>query len=131
MAVTYETIFVLDPSLNDDAVIKITEKIAAFITEREGNITKQENWGKQKFTYQIRKKNEGTYIYFNYIAPPTIVEDMRRFLKYEEAVLRNITTKFEAVKRSRFVKKQKKGEVTAEVNEVTPAPVVEEAESNG
>jgi small subunit ribosomal protein S6 len=131
MAVTYETIFVLDPSLNDDAIVKITEKIAAFIKEREGNVAKQENWGKQKFTYQIRKKNEGTYIFFNYTAPPTIVEEMRRFLKYEEAVLRNITTKVEAVKRSRFVKKQKKGEVITGTEEVTPAPVVEEAESSG
>jgi small subunit ribosomal protein S6 len=131
MAVTYETIFVLDPSLNDDAVIKITEKIAAFIKEREGIISKQENWGKQKFTYQIQKKKEGTYIYFNYSAPPTIVEDMRRFLKYEEAVLRNITTKVTAVKRSRFVKKQKKEELIAGANEVTSAPAVEEAESRG
>lgn len=62
MAVTYETIFVLDPSLNDDAISKIAEKIASFIKEREGIISKQENWGKQKFTYQIRKKMK-VYIY--------------------------------------------------------------------
>jgi small subunit ribosomal protein S6 len=131
MAGTYETIFVLDPSLNDEAVIKITEKIAAFIIEREGNVVKQENWGKQKFTYQIQKKSEGTYIFFNYTAPPTFVEDMRRFLKYEEAVLRNITTKVTAVKRSRFIKKQKKEELIAGANEVGSAPAVEEAESSG
>ncbi|MFB3895681.1 MAG: 30S ribosomal protein S6 [bacterium] len=131
MAVTYETIFVLDPSLNDDAITKLTEKIAAFIQEREGNIIKQENWGKQKFTYEIKKKNEGTYIFFNYAAPPTIVDDMRRFLKYEEAVLRNITTKVEAVKRSRFIKKQKKEEAVAGTEPVNPAPVAEEAESSG
>lgn len=131
MAVTYETIFILDPSLNDDAITKLTEKIAAFIQEREGNIAKQENWGKQRFTYEIRKKTEGTYLYFNYTAPPTVVDEMRRFLKYEEAVLRNITTKVEAVKRSRFVKKQKKEEPTVGTEEVTPAPVVEEAESSG
>lgn len=131
MAVTYETIFVLDPSLNDDAISKIAEKIASFIKEREGIISKQENWGKQKFTYQIRKKNEGIYLYFNYTAPPTIVEEMRRFLKYEEAVLRDITTKLEIVKRSRYIKKQKNEEINAGANDMTTAPIVEEAESNG
>lgn len=56
---------------------------------------------------------------------------MRRFLKYEEAVLRDITTKLEIVKRSRYIKKQKNEEINAGANDMTTAPIVEEAESNG
>lgn len=107
MAVTYETIFVLDPSLNEDAINKLTEKIAAFIKEHNGEVIKQDNWGKQKLTYLIRKKQEGIYFYFSYTAPPTIGVELRSFLKYEEAVLRDITTRVEPVKRSRFRSKLK------------------------
>ena len=131
MAETYETIFVLDPSLNEDAVNKIGEKIAGFILEREGQIIKQEIWGKQKLTYSIRKKNEGIYLYFNYTAPPTMNEEMRLFLKYEETILRTMTTKVKVVRRSRFTKKQAKEEHNIESSEASGAPLVEEVDAHG
>ncbi|MCX7919441.1 MAG: 30S ribosomal protein S6 [bacterium] len=111
MAVTYETFFVLDPTINDEMLGKISEKIAGFIKEKNGTVLKQENWGKQKLAAPIRKRSEGIYLYFNYSAPPTIVDELKQFLKYEEMVLRNFTTKQEVVRKSRFAKKQK-GELT-------------------
>ena len=111
MAVTYESFFVLDPSLNEDAVNKVVEKITGFIKEKEGDVLKQENWGKQRLAYALRKKREGIYLYFNYTASATIVDELRKFLKYEEAVLRYITTKQEFVRRSRFTKKEKAASV--------------------
>ncbi|MDI6783791.1 MAG: 30S ribosomal protein S6 [bacterium] len=131
MAVAYETIFVLDPSLNEDAVNKIGAKIAGFIQEQEGQINQQEIWGKQKLTYSIRKKNEGIYLYFNYSAPPAMNEEMRLFLKYEEAILRSMTTKVKVVRRSRFTKKQAKEERHLEVSESSGASLVEEVDAHG
>jgi small subunit ribosomal protein S6 len=131
MTVTYETIFILDPSQNEDAMNKISEKIAGFIQEREGQIIKQEIWGKQKFTYSISKKSEGIYLYFNYTAPPTINEDMRKFLKYEEAILRSMTTKVKVVHRSRFKKKPVKEERAIESSESAGAPSSEEGDTRG
>jgi small subunit ribosomal protein S6 len=133
MGATYETIFVLDPSLNEDAVNKTMEKITTFIKEHEGEIFKQENWGKQKLTYLIQKKSEGIYLYLNYTAPPSIVENIRQFLKYEEAVLRNITTKVKQIRRSRFKKKLKGEEKAAEPSEkeIPVVSTIEGGETNG
>ena len=133
MGATYETIFVLDPSLNEDAVNKTMEKITTFIKEHEGEIFKQENWGKQKLTYLIQKKSEGIYLYLNYTAPPSIVENMRQFLKYEEAVLINITTKVKQIRRSRFKKKLKGEEKAAEASEkeIPVVSTIEGGETNG
>ena len=45
----YETIFILDPDLDDEKILAVVEKIKGIITQASGEIIKIEDWGKRKY----------------------------------------------------------------------------------
>lgn len=91
----YETIYVARPDLADEAMSKITARYEAVVADNAGTILVNEDWGKRKMAYIIRKHQRGHYIYLNYVAPPTLVAEMERSLGLEDQLLRFLTVKIE------------------------------------
>ena len=52
----YETIFILDPDLEDEKILAAVEKIKGIITQANGEILKVEDWGKRKLAYHRQKE---------------------------------------------------------------------------
>ncbi|HUL20804.1 MAG TPA: 30S ribosomal protein S6, partial [Thermodesulfobacteriota bacterium] len=52
----YETIFILDPDLEEEQATSTVEKIKGIITQANGEILKVEDWGKRKLAYDVKKK---------------------------------------------------------------------------
>ena len=57
----YETLFVVDVTLGEDAVKALVEKYVNRITEN-GEIIEVNEWGKRKLAYEIDYKSEGYYV---------------------------------------------------------------------
>ena len=57
----YETVFVLDPSLDEKAVPNEIKKVEDLIRDHKGEVLKIDKWGKKRFAYPIKKKHEGFY----------------------------------------------------------------------
>ena len=52
----YETIFILDPDLEEEQTLSVIEKVKGIITQANGEILKVEDWGKRKLAYEVKKK---------------------------------------------------------------------------
>ena len=87
----YETTYVIRPDLTDDLMGKITAKYKALITDNAGQLLVDEDWGKRKLAYPIKKHARGHYVYLNYVGPSQIVAEVERILKNEEDLLRFLT----------------------------------------
>jgi len=88
---TYETIFVLDPALEDHGVQKEIQKVEELIAGRQGKIVKTEKWGLKKFAYPIKKKLQGFYTLIYFEGDGNIPSELERSYKLNESCLRYLT----------------------------------------
>ena len=58
---SYETIFIIDAALEEDAVNALKEKFTNLIA-KNGTVESVDEWGKRRFAYEIDDKTEGYYV---------------------------------------------------------------------
>lgn len=91
----YETIFILHPSLDEEAVKANVEKIKGVIEDGGGSIDNVNLWGKRKLAYEIAKVNEGYYTLINFSAEPELPKELDRIFRITDSVIRHIIVKSE------------------------------------
>jgi small subunit ribosomal protein S6 len=104
---TYETIFVLDPSLEEHGVQKEIQKVEDLITGRQGKIVKTEKWGLKKFAYPIKKKLQGFYTLIYFEGEGNIPSELERSFKLNESCLRYLTVLSESEAKSQEQEEKK------------------------
>ena len=57
----YETVFISTPVLSETQMKEAVTKFKKIITDNEGEIIHEENWGLRKLAYPIQKKSTGFY----------------------------------------------------------------------
>ena len=87
----YETVFVLDPSLDEHAVEKERTKVEELITSRKGTVKKIERWGMRKFAYPINKRPQGYYTLVYFEGDGSLLTELERVYKLNESCLRYMT----------------------------------------
>ena len=92
----YETIFILHPSLDEEAVKANIEKFQGVIVNGGGKVENVDFWGKRKLAYEINKVNEGYYTLINFEANPELPKELDRFFRITDGVIRHIIVKNEA-----------------------------------
>ena len=58
----YETLFVLKPELEEEAIKANVDKFSEIITKGGGEIVSVDEWGKKKLAYPILDRTEGYYV---------------------------------------------------------------------
>ena len=86
---SYETLFVVDNSLGEEAVKAIVDKFTALIASN-GTIESVEEWGKRKLAYPINYKTEGYYVLVNFKSESAFPLELERVFGINESVLRSI-----------------------------------------
>lgn len=84
----YETIFILDPDLEEEQAQNVLEKIRGIITQFKGEILKDEDWGKRKLAYEIKKKPRGHYRLIEFTATPPLLTELERNFRVMDSVLK-------------------------------------------
>ena len=102
----YETVFITIPDIPESNLKGIKSKIEKAISKEDGKILKNDSWGVRKLAYEIKRNRKGNYVYYNYTAQPTVVDEIERNLKLDERVLRFLTVRVEEEKPPK--KKEKK-----------------------
>ena len=90
----YETIFVVDSTLTDEAVAAIVEKFKTLV-EQNATLGEVNEWGKRRLAYPINDLMEGYYVLMNYESKPEFPAELERVMKITEGVLRCLTTAVE------------------------------------
>ena len=91
----YETIFILHPSLDEEAVKANIEKFKGVIENGGGTIENVDFWGKRKLAYEIAKVNEGFYALINFEANTELPKELDRVFRITDGVIRHIVVKQE------------------------------------
>jgi small subunit ribosomal protein S6 len=84
----YETIFILDPDLEEEVAKSTIDKIKGIITQGNGEILKAEDWGKRKLAYEVKKKSKGHYILIHLSGTPALLSELERNFRVMDAVIK-------------------------------------------
>lgn len=91
----YETLFVVDVTLGEDAVKALVEKYIKRITDN-GEIIEVNEWGKRKLAYEIDYKSEGYYVLVTFKSNAEFPAKLERSFTLNEGIMRSIVIKKEA-----------------------------------
>jgi small subunit ribosomal protein S6 len=90
----YEIIFVLIPSLDEEAVKANIEKIKGVIA-KDGTVVNVDEWGKRRLAYEIDDLSEGFYVLINFVANPELPKELDRICRISDSVLRHMIINLE------------------------------------
>jgi small subunit ribosomal protein S6 len=100
----YESTFVIVPNLTSDKIEEIISKTIKTIEDSNGIIKLTQNLGCKKFSYQIKKFNEGIYIYVEMSACIETIKSLEKFFKFNDLILRSLIIKSEKkIKKTNYI----------------------------
>ena len=128
----YETIFIIRPTIAEDEITGIIEKVNSIIEADGGTFIKVDKWGLKKLAYLIKKESQGHYVYVDYASVSASVAEMERIFRIDDRILKYLTVKLadscdpDAIKE---LLAQEKQAAEAEEAAETPAKAEETAET--
>ncbi|MHB1653236.1 MAG: 30S ribosomal protein S6 [Desulfitobacteriaceae bacterium] len=91
----YENLYIIRPTLDDEAIVAAVDKFSAVVTNNGGEIVTVDKWGKRRLAYEIEDHREGFYVLMNFNGEARTAQELERMMKISDDVLRYLTTKKE------------------------------------
>jgi len=128
----YETIVIIDPDVSKEAEAPILERVNDLIPQYDGFLIETDDWGTKKLAYDIKKKNRGHYVRFDFCGDGALIQEMERFFRIDDKVLKFMTVLLDAEAdldaiKADLAEKTASAEPASEEAEKTDAPVEAEA----
>ncbi|MDO4618113.1 MAG: 30S ribosomal protein S6 [Clostridia bacterium] len=86
---SYETIFIIDATLEEETVNSVKEKFTSLI-EKNGTLENVDEWGKRRLAYEINDRTEGYYYLVDFKADGEFPKELDRQFRINENILRTI-----------------------------------------
>jgi small subunit ribosomal protein S6 len=87
----YETIVIIDPDLSKEAETPIFDRLNDLIPQYKGFLIETDDWGTKKLAYDIKKKNRGHYVRFDFCGDGVLIQEMERFFRIDDKVMKFMT----------------------------------------
>lgn len=110
---SYETVTILKPDLSEEGVKKVSEKVAEIVNRLSGKGPALKDLGKRQLAYRIAKQTRGHYLQLNYGGNGKVVDELERFLRLSEDVIRFLTVREEKRCEEREERKEERQQVPA------------------
>ena len=91
---SYETLFIIDASLSEEAIKGLVDKFTALIAEH-GKVSEVNEWGKRRLAYPINDKEEGYYVLVNFESDAAFPAELERRFSINENIMRSIVIRHE------------------------------------
>jgi len=91
----YETIFIIDPDLSEEGRAPLFERLKDLFPQHNGLLVMVDEWGAKKLAYEIKKKARGYYIRLDYCGTGILVNEIERFFRIDDRVLKYMTVLLE------------------------------------
>jgi small subunit ribosomal protein S6 len=69
----YETITILDPDLSEDQRTAVFSRLQELIPQQGGLLAFVDEWGSRQLGYEIKKRERGYYVRFDYCGTGAVV----------------------------------------------------------
>ena len=125
----YEMIFIVHPSVPDEELSVVTEKVTSVITQNKGEVIQLDNWGKRRCAHKIKKSVKGNYFLLYFSGGPGVLTELDKILRYDEKMLRYQTVIVDKKAIEKVLNKQKEREaqkVDEQVTETASTPAEEQ-----
>ena len=87
---SYETLFVINPELDEERIKAVIEKYTNLLKEQGAEVVSVDQWGRRRLAYEIRKYREGSYVLINFDAEPEALKELERIFRIDSDILRFI-----------------------------------------
>jgi small subunit ribosomal protein S6 len=136
----YETIVITDPDLSAEQREPVLQRVSDVVEQGDGYLALTDEWGARKLAYEVKKKDRGYYIRFDYCGNGAVVNEIERFFRIDDRILKYMTVlvdktaDIEKIKEeiaAAQIKSEKDKEQTEAAAAATPpeAPVEAQAEA--
>jgi ribosomal protein S6 len=85
----YETVFLINATLTDDAIAALVEKFKSLIAEN-GTVEKVDEWGKRRMAYPINDMPDAYYVLAEFECKPDFPAELDRIYHITDGVLRSL-----------------------------------------
>lgn len=85
----YETIFIINNELGEEAVKGLVEKFKG-ILETSAQLENVDEWGKRKLAYPINDLTDGYYVLANFSADTNFPRELERIYKITDGIMKFI-----------------------------------------
>ena len=105
----YELTVLIHPDLEADLETPLT-KVRGIITGAGGNIIREDNWGKKKLQYAIRREEFAVYVYMDVELPADAPLKISNTFNITEEVIRYLLVKVDPKGRAALAEQAKKAQ---------------------
>lgn len=86
----YEGLFVLDPELPEEVLVKLQGALAEQITKAGGGVERQQSWGKRRLAYRVRRRRDGVYLCVVFRLPAPAFRTVDQWCALQDGILRRL-----------------------------------------
>ena len=87
----YEAIIIMDPDLSAEEREPVLQRVTDVVNQGDGYLALTDEWGARKLAYELKKKDRGYYIRFDFCGTGALVNEMERFFRIDDRVLKYMT----------------------------------------
>lgn len=87
----YETFVIISPDISQEERDPLLERVNELITQMDGFLVFVDDWGERKLAYEIKKKERGYYVRFDYCGMAPLVNEIERFFRIDDRALKYMT----------------------------------------
>ncbi len=91
----YETVFIINPDLTEEATKALIDKFTGLITENGGTVDSVNEWGKRLLAYPINDLTQGYYVLVNFTSESSLPAELDRVYHITDGILRSMIVKIE------------------------------------
>lgn len=95
---TYESVLIVKPQLSDPEVGELVDKTKKIIAAEGGEVLAEDRWGRRKLSAPIKANREGNYIQLRFNGNPATLAKLDHHCRVTDAIMRNMTVRYEAPK---------------------------------
>lgn len=92
----YEIMYIMRPTLEDDAKKALIERFDNVLTSNGAEIIESKEWGKRRLAYEIDDLREGYYQLVNANAGTEAIDEFTRLANINEGIIRHMTVRVDA-----------------------------------
>jgi small subunit ribosomal protein S6 len=92
MARDYETLYIINPQLEEEEIKNVIEKFNNLISE-SAQLKLTDEWGKRKLAYLVQDFNEGYYVLTEFNADPDFPQELERVFKITDSIIKYLIIK--------------------------------------
>ena len=91
----YETLYIINSSLEGEEIKQVKKEIEEFITSEGGDIYSKSDWGRTRLAYEIEKQRYGNFILLKFAGKPELVKMLKEKFGLMEAVLSHLCVRLD------------------------------------